>query len=114
MMAPPVTITLPPITVPAVTLNAPPPALVSRRNADHVGMTGDELVRVLRAMRADPRPEFRDAVIVYGKSFRAAPPAAIVAYLRAGAVVADDDESGDDVLASVGYQRTQPRAKVQR
>jgi hypothetical protein len=85
------TIALPPISIPAVTVQAAPPALITRRNAGHLGMSGDELVRVLREMRADPR--FRDAVIVRGKSFRAATPDAILAFLRATPTAPTNDTS---------------------
>ena len=104
-LAAPVTITIPPIALPSVTVQASPPALITRRNADHLGMTADEVLRVLRAMRADPR--FREAVIVHGKSYRAAPPDAIIAYLRAAPMTAakDCDEGGDDLLRELGYER---------
>jgi hypothetical protein len=103
---PSVTIAIPLDALPSVTVTAPPPALVSRLNAAHVGMTGPELVRILRAMRADPR--FREAVIVHGKSFRAASPEAIVAYLRAAPARAPADASDDvddDLLTELGYAR---------
>jgi hypothetical protein len=94
----------------AVTVQAPPPALVTKRNAGHLGMTGPELVRVLRAMRADPR--FRDAVVAYGKSYRAAPPEAIVAFLRtappSAANGADAEDEGDR-LRELGYERVPAR-----
>lgn len=102
--APSITVAIPLDALPAVTVTAPPPALVTKRNASHVGMTGPELVRVLRAMRADPR--FRDAVVAHGKSYRAASPESIIAYLRAAPVVKDGDEGGDDLLRELGYERT--------
>jgi hypothetical protein len=108
--APMVTVAIPLDALPAVTVAAPPPALITKRNAGHLGMTGPELVRALRAMRADPR--FRDAVIVHGKSYRAAPPEAIVAYLRAAPPVtvgADEGADGADVLRELGYERRGPR-----
>src|SRR5262245_44610695 len=55
----PMTMALPAISIPAVTVHAASPALITRPNAGHLGMTGNELVRVLREMRGDPR--FRDA-----------------------------------------------------
>ena len=88
-------------------ITAAPPALVTKRNADHLGLSGAELVKVLRAMRADPR--FREAVIVRGKSFRAAPPAAILAYLRAAPPVEDDGPDKDDLLRAIGYERAEGR-----
>lgn len=100
-------IVLPPIAIPSVTLVQAPPALITRRNAEHVGMAGPEFLRTLRAMRADPR--FRDAVIVHGKSFRAASPEAVVAYLRAVPPGAANEAESDDLLRELGYERT-PRA----
>ena len=101
-----VTIAIPPIAVPAhVHVHEAPPALVTKRNAGHVGMTGAELLRVLRAMSADPR--FGAEVVRHGKSFRAAPPSAIVAYLRAapaGAVKDGESELDLELLDSVGYE----------
>jgi hypothetical protein len=105
--APSLTIAIPLDALPAVTVAAPPPALVTKRNSSHLGMSGPELVRTLRAMRADPR--FRETVIAHGKSYRAASPDAIVAYLRAappgGASPGDD---GGDLLRELGYERTSP------
>jgi hypothetical protein len=95
----PMTIALPAISLPAVTVQAAPPALITRRNAAHLGMSGDELVRVLRDMRADPR--FRDAVIARGKSFRAAAPDAVIAFLRA-APAASTRDAGDQSEAETG------------
>jgi hypothetical protein len=101
-----VTIAIPPIAVPAhVHMHDAAPALITKRNAAHVGMSGQELLRVLRDMSADPR--FRDAVIRRGKSFRAAAPSAIVAYLRAAPSVAVKDgepEMDLELLESVGYE----------
>ena len=98
------TIEIPPITIPSVTVVQAPPVLVTQYNAAHVGMTGPELLRVLRAMRADPR--FREDVIVRGKSFRAAPPDAILVYLRSAPPIAAHEADGDDLLRELGYQRT--------
>jgi hypothetical protein len=106
-----VTIAIPPIEVPAhVHVHEAPPALVTKRNAGHVGMTGAELLRVLRAMSTDPR--FGAEVIRHGKSFRAAPPSAIVAYLRAApspAVKEGEPEMDLELLESMGYERTRAR-----
>jgi len=97
-----VTIALPLDALGPITVTEAPPALVSRVNAGHVGLDGDEIVRVLRAMRADPR--FRDHVISRGKSFRAAPPEAIVAFLRsAPAIEADPEDVDGDLLRAAGY-----------
>src|SRR5262249_47315944 len=63
-----------------MTIHAAPPGLITRRNADYLGLTGDELVRIVRAMSRDPR--FADQVVVYGKSLRGAPPDSILAHLR--------------------------------
>lgn len=70
-------------------------------------------------MRADPR--FRDAVIVRGKSFRAASPNAIIEFLRtppaASAGAANDQEASADhgvdlsLLRAAGYELTPPAAK---
>ena len=108
----PMTIALPSVALPSVTVQAAPPALITRRNAGHVGMTGNELLRVLREMRAEPR--FRDAVIVRGKSFRAATPDAIVAFLRAvpdasTSNASEEEASRDDgvdtaLLRAAGYE----------
>lgn len=109
------TFTLPPVHVPAVTVVQSPPALVTKRNAAHVGMSGEELHRVLRAMRADPR--FADQVIARGKSFRAAPPAAIVAYLRAAPISNDlerADGPDDGLLRAAGYEPAPPRSRAGR
>lgn len=103
---PSITIAIPLDALPSVTVSASPPALVSRVNAAHVGMEPDELLRILRAMRAHPR--FRDAVIVHGKRFRAAAPEAIVAYLRAVPARAPADASDDvddNLLTELGYAR---------
>ena len=97
---PSMTFAIPPITIPSVTVVQAPPVLVTQRNAAHVGMTGPELARLLRAMRAHPR--FREAVIVRGKSFRAAPPEAILAYLRSAPPTAASEADGDDLLRELG------------
>ena len=100
---PSMTIEIPPITIPSVTVVQAPPALITQHNAAHVGMTGPELLRVLRAMRVDPR--FREAVIARGKSFRAASPEAILAYLRSVPPAAANEADGDDLLRELGYER---------
>lgn len=109
-----VTVEIPLDAIPAVTYTAAPPALITKRNAEHVGMSGPELVRVLRAMRADPR--FREAVIAHGKSYRAAPPEAIVAYLRSVPAPVgkegSEDGDGDDLLRELGYERKGSAART--
>jgi len=94
-------------------IHAAPPGLITRRNADFLGLSGDELVRIVRAMSHDPR--FADQVVVFGKSLRGAPPDAILAYLRAAPSIAandgepeDDDSAIDDLLAKGGYERDKP------
>ncbi len=106
---PTVTIALPPIAVPAaVHVHEAAPAVVTKHNPGHVGMTAPELLRVLRAMRADPR--FRDTVICYGKSYRGAAPADIVAFMRAAAApLTMGEQEGDggvdaNLLAATGYE----------
>ena len=58
------------VEVPAdqMTIHAAPPGLITRRNADYLGLTGDEIVKIVRAMARDPR--FSDHVVVFGKSLR--------------------------------------------
>src|SRR5215468_1511614 len=94
-----------------MTIHAAPPGLITRRNADYLGLTGDELVRIVRAMSRDPR--FADQVVKFGKSLRGAPPDSILAYLRAAPPVEANDGDQDDgsdldeaLLASAGYERT--------
>jgi hypothetical protein len=96
-----------------LTIYAAPPGLITRRNADHIGLSGDELVRIVRAMSRDPR--FADQVVMSGKSLRGAPPDAILAYLRAAPPVVAKDGDQDDgsdlddaLLAAAGYKRTTP------
>lgn len=67
-----------------------PPALITRRNADHLGLSSAEFLETLRRMRRDKR--FGASVIVSGK-LRAASPDAIVAYLRSVPVPAADIEA---------------------
>jgi hypothetical protein len=111
-IAVPVTVEIP---AEQMTIHAAPPGLITRRNADYLGLTGDELVRLMRAMARDPL--FADQVVKFGKSLRGAPPDSILAYLRAAPPAAandgdqDDDSDVDDaLLASAGYERTM-RAK---
>jgi hypothetical protein len=98
-----VTLSIPIDAIGPITVTAPPPALVSKVNAGHLGLETRELVRVLRAMRADPR--FRDQVIARGKSFRAAPPDAIIAFLRATPFIEErnDDDLDPELLRRAGY-----------
>jgi hypothetical protein len=99
-----VTIALPPIAIPAVTVVQARPDIITKRNAGHLGMTGPELLRILRAMSADPR--FRGEVIRYGKAYRGAPPDAIVAFLRAAPIAAaegDDEELDLELARRAGY-----------
>jgi hypothetical protein len=105
-----VTINIPLDALGPVTVTAPPPALVSRVNAHHVGLDPDVLVRVLRLMSADPT--HGPAVIACGKSFRAAPPDAVVAFLRSRSSPAEptpaeptpvDDDVDRDLLRAAGY-----------
>src|SRR5215468_1832063 len=94
-----------------MTIYAAPPGLITRRNAHHLGLTGDELVRIVRAMSRDPR--FADQVVMFGKSLRGAPPDSILAYLRAAPRVVANDGDQDDgsdldeaLLTAAGYERT--------
>jgi hypothetical protein len=101
-----------------MTIHAAPPGLITRRNADYLGLTGDELMRMLRAMRADPR--FRDRVIVHGKSYRAAAPDDLIAFLRAAPTTtpasedAEDDEDAVDAVLREGGYRLKPGARAGR
>jgi len=102
------------LTVPLgpVTIVAPAPALITRRNANHLGLTGDDLVRIVRAMALDPR--FRDTVVRRGKTLRGAPPDQILAFLRSAPPVAGD-EDGDALLRELGYEALpKPREKAAR
>jgi hypothetical protein len=76
-----------------MTIHAAPPALITRRNADYLGLSSAELLETLRRMRRDKR--FSASVIVYGK-LRAASPDAIVGFLRSVPVPAVDATPGDD------------------
>jgi hypothetical protein len=118
-----ITITIPPVTVPAavhVHQHEPAPLVITRRNADLLGMSRPEFMRLLRAMRADPRPRFRDAVIARGKSFRGARPVDIIEYLRSSppTAVEEPDETNVDVdhelLDGVGYEIAPGRAPKPR
>ncbi|MFO0755065.1 MAG: hypothetical protein U0359_01125 [Byssovorax sp.] len=109
--------------VEALTVVAAPPALITRHNVGHVGLTVRQLLDVLRAMRLEPR--FAPEVVVYGKSVRGAPPAAILAFLRtsqastssssAPSAPANDaapDDDVEDLAQSLGLQRVaRPEAK---
>ena len=99
-----VTIAIPLDVIPAVTLAQAPPGLITKHNAGHLGMTGARVLRIIRAMGADAR--FAPAVIRHGKSFRAAPPEAILEYLRtAPAAAAKEDEDLDlELMRHVGYE----------
>jgi hypothetical protein len=99
-----VTIAIPLDVIPAVTVVQAPPGLITKRNAGHLGMTGAELLRILRAMSADPR--FSAAVVRHGKSLRGAPPEAILDYLRAAPLAAAKDDEGPDLdlMRRAGYE----------
>jgi hypothetical protein len=99
-----VTIAIPLDVIPAVTVVQAPPGLITKRNADYLGMTAAELLRILRAMSADPR--FFTAVVRHGKSLRGAPPDAILDYLRAAPPAAAKDDEGPDVelMRRAGYE----------
>jgi len=86
-----------------ISVVAAPPALITRLNGDHLGMTGDAVVRALCEMRAHPR--YREHVIARGK-YRAAPPEAIIAYLREvpeAASEEEDDELDGSLLRAAGF-----------
>ncbi len=100
----------------ALTVVAAPPALITRHNVGHVGLTVRQLLDVLRAMRLEPR--FAPEVVSYGKSVRGAPPEAILAFLRTSQALpssssapvtpANDAAPVDDVdalAASLGLER---------
>jgi hypothetical protein len=121
--APNVTIAIPLDALPAVTVAAAPPALVSPDvGAEHVGLTRSALVDVLRAMRADP--DFAGCVIVLSRKRVAASPEDVIRFLRArhAATCAPADEPSDDapasgvdeVLSLVGAERAPGRARVGR
>jgi hypothetical protein len=63
----------------ALTVHASPPALVTNRNPEHVGLTRRDLLDLLRDMRRNP--SFADEVVMRGK-IRGASPTAILAFLR--------------------------------
>jgi hypothetical protein len=99
-----VTVAIPLDVIPAVTVVQAPPGLITKRNAGHLGMTAAELLRILRAMSADPR--FSAAVVRHGKSLRGAPPEAILDYLRAAPPAAAKEEEGPDLelMRRAGYE----------
>jgi hypothetical protein len=111
---PALTLTLPVAALAGLTVQAAPPGLITKRNAAHLGMSGAELLRVLRAMLADPR--FRDAVVRHGKSFRAAAPEDIIAYLRAAPLVAAaqaaDDGIDHELLREAGFEMAPPERRA--
>ena len=90
-----------------VVVHAPPPALITARNAEHVGLTPRQLADALRAMRRDPR--WADRVIAHGK-VRAVAPADLVSYMRASSVApssasstpSDDTAVSEELLARWG------------
>jgi hypothetical protein len=115
-IAVPVTVEIP---AEQMTIHAAPPGLITRRNADDLELTGDELVRIVRTMSRDSR--FADQVVMFGKSLRGAPPDSILAYLRAAPPVAVNDGDEDDgsdldeaLLASAGHERTTPAKRTAR
>jgi hypothetical protein len=63
----------------ALTVHAAPPALVTNRNPEHVGLTRRDLLDLFRDMRRNPR--FAEEVVMRGK-IRGASPTAILAFLR--------------------------------
>ncbi len=94
-----------------VTVVGAPPGLITKRNADHLGLTGDELVRIVRAMSLDPR--YRDVVVRRGKSLRGAPPDQSIAYLRSAPSAAESEDDADGLLRELGYEALpQPRPKA--
>jgi hypothetical protein len=121
--APSVTIAIPLEALPAVTVAAAPPALVSPDvGAEHVGLTRAGLVDVLRAMRADP--DFAPCVIALSRKRTAAAPEDVIRFLRARftATRAAANEAGDEgpasgvdeVLDLVGAERVPRRARGAR
>lgn len=87
------TVAIPIEALSGLTVVNPPPALLTRRNADYLGLSSAEFLETLRRMRRDKR--FAASVIVCGK-LRAAPPDAIVAFLRSVPVPTVDAAPGDD------------------
>jgi hypothetical protein len=116
---PSLTLTIPLDKLGPVQVNAPPPALVSRINAAHVGLSPDQLVDALREMARDPR--FAAEVVSRGK-LRAAPPDAIVRFLRQrpAAPTVETDEADDDAAldrrtrSELGLAEPEPKAAPRR
>ena len=99
-----------------MTILAAPPALITRRNADYLGLSSAELLETLRRMRRDGR--FASSVIVSGK-LRAAPPDAIVDFLRSvpipAADAAPEDDDGTAALwAELGLEAVPPASRRRR
>jgi hypothetical protein len=103
----------------SLTVVAAPPALITKHNVAHVGLTVRQLLDVLRAMRLDP--SFAPEVVSFGKSVRGAPPEAILAFLRTSptsvfsssaiSTPANDAAPADDVAdlaAELGLERVIP------
>ena len=118
-----VTIAIPLDALPAVTVAAAPPALVSPDvGAEHVGLTRAALVDVFRAMRADP--EFAGCVISLSRKRAAAAPEDVIRFLRARhtSTCASTNEAShvaptsgvDEVLSLVGAERVPRRARGAR
>jgi hypothetical protein len=112
------------IAIPAeVVVQAPPPMLVSRVNADFLGMTPDRMTDVLRAMQRDPK--YHEAIVGAGK-FRSAPPSAVIAFLRerqladvpsngpANDPQAAEPSEDDQADALLGYRPTPAPASAPR
>jgi hypothetical protein len=113
----------------ALTIHASPPALVTNRNPEHIGLTRRDLLDLLRDMRRNP--SFAAEVVMRGK-IRGASPTAILAFLReqtanasrlldALPVAANDaaleDEDDVDALAAkmrrdLGLARRTPPSRV--
>src|SRR5262249_51135584 len=116
----PTTIMLPAITLPPVVCHAPAPRLISPDvGAEHVGLTREALVEMLREMRADPKWAAR--VIAPSRKRVMVAPDDLIAFMRerysakvetcaAQAAPANDAEHDeragvDHVLAMVGAER---------
>jgi hypothetical protein len=98
----------------AMVVNAAPPALITRHNVAHVGLTARQLLDVLRAMRLDPL--FAGEVVSYGKAVRGAPPASLLAFMRAkgssaAATPANDAAPVNDVAALAAELGLEPAAR---
>jgi hypothetical protein len=113
------------ITPPSVTLQAPPPALISSDfGGEYLGLSHAALVDVFAEMRRDP--DFAERVIVMSRKRVAASPEDMIAFLRARysakrptasepaeAPPANDAADGgvDSVLALVGAERVRGAGK---